>query len=413
MTSITLEKIARTPFEPGGTRAAASSMTTYGSTPRRAASAALELAERVAEPAHRDPAVEADPLGHPLAGHRVAERPDPGLRVDERLVGDRRSAARSCRPTSVSRSGRTTPMPTSPSWVSAPPTTTGVPAASPVSSAAPAAQRPDDRARLEDLGHDRRGSSPTRSSSSGDQVRRAQVEQVGAGARRRVGDEPPGQPIEDPVAEHARRGRSPRTPRAACVADPAEPGRRGDRDPVAAGLEDPSRVAAPDELVGLRARRASRRSGRPRSRGPPASYRTIPSRMLVLLTAAMSAAVAPDRCDRLADAVADQPPVAGRVEDLRAGHAGQGRVATTRAGPIATWRPSSSKSTARQLPVPRSMASRWRIRRPIPVRRAASAVAVGDVDERLAGDAALDLGDRHLARRGGASRRSPRRCGSR
>ncbi len=59
-------------------------------------------------------------------------------------------------PTRVSRSGRTTPIPTSPSCVSAPPTTTGVPAARPVSSAAARGQRPDDRARLEDLGDDRR-----------------------------------------------------------------------------------------------------------------------------------------------------------------------------------------------------------------------------------------------------------------
>ena len=47
----------------------------------------LQVAERVAEPAHGDAAVEADPLGHPLPGEDVAERPQAPLRVDEAAVG--------------------------------------------------------------------------------------------------------------------------------------------------------------------------------------------------------------------------------------------------------------------------------------------------------------------------------------
>ena len=58
---------------------------------------ALELAERIAEPAHHDPAVEADPLDHPAVGHGVAERAQPRLRVDQRLVEHDGAAARSCR----------------------------------------------------------------------------------------------------------------------------------------------------------------------------------------------------------------------------------------------------------------------------------------------------------------------------
>ena len=59
---------------------------------------------------------------------------------------------------------------------------------------------------------------------------------------------------------------------------------------------------------------------------PAASYRTIPSRMLVLLTAAISPAGMPAFDIGLADAVAEQPPVARGVERLRARHPGHGRM---------------------------------------------------------------------------------------
>ena len=49
----------------------------------------LQLAEGVAEPAHGDPAIEPDPLGHPPAGDSVAQRPDARLRVDERRIRHR------------------------------------------------------------------------------------------------------------------------------------------------------------------------------------------------------------------------------------------------------------------------------------------------------------------------------------
>src|SRR5207247_254569 len=46
----------------------------------------LELAESVTKPAHHQSTVEADALDHPAPGHRVAERPQAGLWVNQRLV---------------------------------------------------------------------------------------------------------------------------------------------------------------------------------------------------------------------------------------------------------------------------------------------------------------------------------------
>src|SRR5215472_7659392 len=48
----------------------------------------LPLAEGIAEPAHRQAGVEADPLDHPLSRYRMAEGAKPYLWVDQRLVQD-------------------------------------------------------------------------------------------------------------------------------------------------------------------------------------------------------------------------------------------------------------------------------------------------------------------------------------
>ena len=73
-------------------------------------------------------------------------------------------------PTTVVRPGVRTPIPSRPSWVSAPPATTGVPAGMPVSAAAAAVTAPitvpDSR-----TGGNRSGSSSSSSRIAGDQVR--------------------------------------------------------------------------------------------------------------------------------------------------------------------------------------------------------------------------------------------------
>ena len=233
------------------------------------------------------------------------------------------------------------------------------------------------------------------SSRSDDQVRAAQVEQVRARARRRVGDEPAGQPVEDPVAEHAHVGDRVED-LGLVLADPQEAGRRGDGHPVAADLEDPARITAADELGRLRRLARESTFGQAQISRPAASYRTMPSRMLVLLTAAMSRRAEPGPRERLADALADEPPVPFRVEDLGAwdaGHGGMRPLALTDGRPAARR---DRTSTARQLPVPRSMASRWAIRRPSPSTRSEPG-PVGQIDQRLAAREPLDLGRRHLA----------------
>ena len=139
---------------------------------------------------------------------------------------------------------------------------------------------------------------------------------------------------------------------------------------------------------------------------PASSYRTIPSRMLVLLTAATSLAGTPGGRERLADAGADERPVARRVEDLRARVAGQLRVRPLALadGELAAV---GVERMARQLPVPRSIASVAVIGRPA----GPSGRAVGEVDERLAARQPLDLGRGQLAAAPERLVRWSRRCG--
>ena len=106
----------------------------------------------------------------------------------------------------------------------------------------------------------------------------------------------------------------------------------------------------------------------------------MPSRMLVLLTAAIVAPArrrprrAPRGCSRRSSC-----QLRVGVEDLRAGDARQRRRATTRAGRSPTWPPSASNRTARQLPVPEVDGEQVGITRRSG-RRRAERRPVGDVD---------------------------------
>ena len=90
---------------------------------------------------------------------------------------------------------------------------------------------------------------------------------------------------------------------------------------------------------------------------PPASYRTMPSRMLVAATAATSAPVAPATASAspMHAAIARQP--ASTSKSWPPGTPGGSRWVHSRC-PTPAWVPSAVNSTARQLPVPASMASR-------------------------------------------------------
>ena len=136
-----------------------------------------------------------------------------------------------------------------------------------------------------------------------------------------IGRELPGQPRQDPVAQHAHVRRR-LEHLGAVLGEPQEPGRGGDRDPVAGGAVDPLGGARLDQARWPARRRASRRWGRPTARSPRSFHTTMPSRMLVALTAAMSAPETPARSQRLAHALADQRPVGAGREHLRTGHAG-------------------------------------------------------------------------------------------
>ena len=161
----------------------------------------LELAERVAEPTHHDPAVEADPLDHPAVGDGVAERPQPRVGVDRRLVEDD-CALPEAAADDGEAAGLVLPMPSSPSCVSAPPTTTGVPSRKPVSAAASRGDVTDDRSRLDDLREDGAIETADLEHTIGP-VALGKVEHPGARAERGVGHENTGELREDPVAEHA------------------------------------------------------------------------------------------------------------------------------------------------------------------------------------------------------------------
>ena len=339
----------------------------------------LELAEGVAIPAHRDPAVEPDPLGHPLARDRVAERPDPGLGIDQRRVGHGRQL-----PEAAADEGQ----PVGPDDPDPDQAELGVGSAD--DDRGPgrqsglvrraARQRPHDGARLEDLRDDRRVEPDEL-----EQRRRPcpglQVEQVGARAGGRVGHEPAGQPVEHPVAEHADVGDRPEH-LGLVLADPQEAGRRGDGDPVAGRLEDPPRCAASDE--GGRLVRGARVDVRA---GPDlATARVVQDHPLAHARAADRRDVGRGRTralERLADALADQAPVALGLEHLRAGVRRAAPGGSTRAGrspPAGRPRRTAPRGSCRSR-------GRWRAggasggrAGPVGLERG----PVGEVDERLA-----------------------------
>ena len=90
---------------------------------------------------------------------------------------------------------------------------------------------------------------------------------------------------------------------------------------------------------------------------PRSSYSTIPSRMLVAATAATSAPVAPARrrASRMQAAIASQ--LASTSKSWPPGASGGSRWVHSRSE-TATCSPATVNSSARQLPVPASTASR-------------------------------------------------------
>ena len=287
--------------------------------------------------------------------------------------------------------------------MSAPPTTTGVPAARPVSAAAARGHRADHRARDSHRREDRAGRArqieharPTRCARPG------RTCPSSSRARDRSTNSPR-EPREDPVAEHADvRGRA-RARRAGASASQQEARRRGDRDPVAGAAVDPLGVAR------LRPAASPRSAARESTFGQAQSSR--PARVVehhALAHAgrarppAMSAPPTPAAAQRLAHALADQRPVGRGVEDLRA----RARRARSAVRPLAladrrAARRRASNSTARQLPVPASIASSVARRSP---RRNRS------VRRRRANR--VDLVGDHLRRRARSSRAvAPPMCG--
>ena len=209
--------------------------------------------------------VEADALHHPVAvgarGRACAAAPSgrsPG-------VSSTTVCCQNVPPTTVTLPGSVTPIPTSPSCVSAPPTTTGVACReaglgrrrrghlAPITVPGASHRREDRRVEAADLDHLVRPGA------------RGEVEHPRARAERRVGDELAREPREDPVAEHADvRGGGEHL--GLVRGDPQEAGGRGDRDPVAGAPVDPLGVARLDQPPAPRPRRASRRSGTPTAR---------------------------------------------------------------------------------------------------------------------------------------------------
>ena len=349
-----------TPFEPGGTAAARSASRSYTSTRTLGRPFDIVGAERVAEPAHREAGVEADALDHPRGRERrgtsVRRR---ALRVDQRLVEHHRvlperaaddrvsgPAARCrCRRSAELRVGaagddrrarRGGRSRRPPSAVTSPITVPG------------STHRREDRAR--------RARRCSRISS--DQSRCGELEHARARAERRVGRELAGQPGQRASRRACRRGRSRSNTSGRWRAIQRKRGRRGDRHPVAG--------AAVDLLGGARLRRArrpprpraSRRWGRPRSRWPRA----------VVEHHALAHAGGRDRADRAARprpaSIASRDAgsqtscqLRGRVEHLRAGHAGLGPAWTYSRWPIATWCAVGVEQHRPQQPVPASIAS--------------------------------------------------------
>ncbi len=209
---ITFEKIPSTPFEPGGTAAGPLGQEVVHVHRPLGRPFDVVGAERVAEPAHREAGVEADPLDHPRAGNGVAERPQ--ARASGRSAGGRAPscAARTSRRRRSSSGRRGSPMPSRPSCVSAPPATTGVPAGMPVSAAAAAVTSPI-TVPDSSTGGTCDASSPTISRIVSDHVRSGQVEHARARAERDVGGELAGEAGREPVAEHPDVADRRRTPR--------------------------------------------------------------------------------------------------------------------------------------------------------------------------------------------------------
>ena len=247
------------------------------------------------------------------------------------------------------------PAPSSPSCVSAPPATTGVPARRPVCPAARRGHRADHGAGVVH----RREHAGGQAAERGDLVRPGpvgQAEHPGTRPAGRLGGQHAGQPGRDPVAEHAQAA-GPGQDVRPVPGQPAQPGRRGDRHPVAAERVDPigralaisSAASWPRAAVDVRAgpdlpagrvveHDALAHAGRRRRRG-----RCRRSRPRPRSASRMQAAIA----SQLASTSKSWPP----------GTSGGSRCTHSRRL-AATCSPFSVNSTARQLPVPASMASR-------------------------------------------------------
>ncbi len=274
----------------------------------------LRLAEGVAEPAHDQPAVEADPLHHPAAVDGVAERAQALLGVDERLVEHdgvlpERAAHHGEAPGLRDADAQQREL-----RVGAARHHRG-----PFAQACVRGRRGGDRAHhLAAAGHARedRAIQPADLEDAIRPVAVGQLEHAGARTQRAVRDELAAQPREDPVAEHADVGD--RGEHVRLVAgDPAEARRRGDRHPVARAAVDLARRAGLDQLGDL-------------SPGPSVGVRARPQFVAgrVVEHHALAHAGRADRLDRgrrrarggerVTDAGADEVPVPGGVERLRA-----------------------------------------------------------------------------------------------
>ena len=277
LASITFEKIAEHAVRARRARsAAASSMTTYASTPRRAASRDSRARRtRRGTSASRSRSRSRCPrssTGPGTAWQSVRTRACGSMSGSS--VHDRELPEAAARRASAGRAGRRRCRPARaacrrrrrrPACPRARPGLVGRRARVTAPTTVPGSS---------DLGHDIAATSPTSSSESGDHVRAREVEQVRARARRRVGHEPAGQPVQDPVAEHPDVGDRARTTSGSCSRIQRKRAGEVIDDPVAAALEDPPRVAAADELGGLGAgARVDVRAGpdlaaRARRRGP-------------------------------------------------------------------------------------------------------------------------------------------------
>ena len=140
--------------------------------------------------------------------------------------------------------------------------------------------------------------------------------------------------------------------------DPAQPGRGGDRHPVARLREDPFRRRPPGSGPRPPGRRGCPRSGRPRSRCPGRRTARCPR-------ACWSPRPRPRRRPtrpRMPSAPGRRPRSAASsldVEVLPAGHPGRLAVGPLPQRRPPTCSPFSVNSSARQLPVPASIASRY------------------------------------------------------